>query len=54
MLLLGPLAVEAPGSSVRALGLSIRWDLEEGVHLERGYFYFLRIKVTLSRKELQF
>ena len=41
MRLVGPLVVEAPGSSVRALGLSIRRDLEEGVHLGRGQFYFL-------------
>ena len=40
MRLLGPLVVEAPGSSVRALGLSVRRDLEEGVHLGRGQFYF--------------
>ena len=55
MRLLGPLVVEAPKSSVRAVGLGIRWNLEEGVHLERGgVFYFVRIKATLSRKELQF
>ena len=35
MRLEGPLVVEAPGSSVRTLGLGIRRDLEEGVHLER-------------------
>ena len=42
MRLVGPLVViEAPGSSVRTLGLGIRRDLEEGVHLVRGQFYFL-------------
>ena len=40
MRLVGPLVVEAPGSSVGALGLGIRRDLEEGVHLVRGQFYF--------------
>ena len=55
MQVLGPLVVEAPRGNVRAVGLGIRWDLEEGVHLERGgVFYFLSRKVTLSRKELQF
>ena len=34
--LVGPLMVEAPGSSVRALGLGIGRDLKEGVHLKRG------------------
>ena len=41
MRLVGPLVVEAPGSSVGALGLGIRRDLEEGVHLVRGQFYFI-------------
>ena len=41
MRLMGPLVVEAPGSSVRALGLGIRRDLEEGVHLKKGLILFL-------------